>query len=288
LTATVVKPPGASAVKLRFTKMHGAGNDFVVVDCRHAALDLDPARIARLGDRHFGIGFDQLLTIEPADAARAAFAYAIYNSDGSPAAQCGNGARCVGAWLRRDGAIGSGASRLLSPAGPVDIEVDPRGDVRVAMGVPRFAPADIPLDLPPSDPYRLILAGRDVEFGAVSMGNPHALIEVDDLAAAPLATLGATLSTDAHFPQGCNVGFVQVLDRAHLRLRVWERGAGATLACGSGACAAVAILRRRGRVDAEVAVELPGGTLHIEWAGAGAPVAMTGPAQFVFEGECEA
>jgi len=188
--------------------------------------------------------------------------------------------------LRRAGALATGKLRLQSPSGPVEVEMLNDGRVCVDMGVPRFAPADIPLRVESeANLYRVRLPGVDVEFGAVSMGNPHALIEVSDVAAAPLDTLGAALSTDAHFPQGCNIGFAQLLDRARLRVRVWERGAGATLACGSGACAAVAILRQRGKLDADVAVELPGGTLDIHWDGAGAPVWMTGPAAFVFEGE---
>lgn len=272
---------------LRFTKMHGAGNDFVVVDCRERPLGLDAARIARLGDRRFGVGFDQLLTIERAADGAAAFAYGIYNQDGSLARQCGNGVRCVAAWLRRAGAIGLGAVRLQSPSGPVEAEVLADGRVRATMGVPRFAPAEVPLRLAAADPYRLRLADSDVTFGAVSMGNPHAVVEVDDVGTAPVATIGAALSTDANFPQGCNVGFVQAIDRGRVRLRVRERGVGETLACGTGACAAVAVLRRRGRVDATVAVELPGGTLQIDWPGDGAMLTMTGPAEFVFEGEYE-
>jgi diaminopimelate epimerase len=272
-------------MRLRFTKMHGAGNDFVVVDCRQRPLGLDERAIARLGDRHLGVGFDQLLTIEHSPDPGCAFAYGIYNQDGHAARQCGNGVRCIAAWLRRDGAIGTGAVRLLSPSGSIDVEVLDDGRVRAGMGVPQFAPAEVPLRLEGADPYRLRVAGRDVEFGAVSIGNPHAVIEVADVAQAPLDTLGAALSEDAYFPHGCNVGFVQIVDRSHLRLRVWERGAGATLACGTGACAAVAVLRRRGKVDAGVDVRLPGGTLRIDWSGAGAALTMAGPAEFVFEGE---
>ncbi|HTI95348.1 MAG TPA: diaminopimelate epimerase [Rudaea sp.] len=267
--------------------MHGIGNDFVIVDCRTQPFSLSPAQIAKIGDRHFGVGFDQLLTIESAPDSTSAFRYGIYNIDGSRAMQCGNGVRCVAAWLRRAGALGAGMTRLQSPSGPVAVELLDDDDVRVNMGVPRFAPEQVPLDLPAADPYRLRIANADVEFGAVSMGNPHALIEVADVASAPLESLGTALSTNVHFPQGCNVGFAQVLDRARIRLRVWERGAGATLACGSGACAAVAILRRRGKLDATVAVELPGGTLQIQWDDSGAPVWMRGPAQFVFEGEIQ-
>jgi diaminopimelate epimerase len=270
---------------LRFTKMHGAGNDFVVVDCRDRPLALDTRQIARFGDRHFGVGFDQLLTIERSPDPSCSFVYGIYNQDGLSAKQCGNGVRCVAAWLHRDGAIGLGATRFSSPSGPVDIDLLDAGRVRAGMGVPRFAPQQIPLQMAPADPYRFHLNNAEIEFGAVSMGNPHAVIEVADVATAPLSTLGAALSTDPLFPQGVNVGFVQLVDRARLRLRVWERGAGATLACGTGACAAVAVLRRRGKVDASVAVDLPGGTLQIEWHGEGQPLAMTGAARFVFEGE---
>src|SRR5579883_2088875 len=276
-------------MRLRFSKMHGIGNDFVIVDCRARPLGLDPARIARLGDRHRGIGFDQLLTIEPARDPGCAFRYAIYNTDGSPAGQCGNGVRCVAAWLRRAGALGAGTTRLESPAGPVAVELLDDGRVRVAMGEPVFAPRAIPLAVAAeADAYRVAIDGAELEFGAVSMGNPHALIEVADVAAAPVATRGAALSTNPLFPEGANVGFAACPDRGHVRLRVWERGVGETLACGSGACAAVAILRRRGKLDAEVAVELPGGMLSVRWDGAGTPVWMTGPAEFVFEGECEA
>jgi diaminopimelate epimerase len=273
---------------LRFTKMHGVGNDFVIVDCRDRPLTLNASEIARFGDRHFGVGFDQLLTIERSSDPSCAFAYGIYNQDGRTAKQCGNGVRCIAAWLHRAGAIGIGAIRLASPSGPVSVEVLDAGCVRAGMGVPRFAPQDVPLELSPAEPYRFHLNDAEIEFGAVSMGNPHAVIEVTDVTAAPLPTLGAALSTDRHFPQGANVGFVQVVDRGRVRLRVWERGAGATLACGTGACAAVAVLRRRGKVDASVAVDLPGGTLQIDWPGEGQPLAMSGPARFVFEGDYDA
>ena len=274
-------------MNLRFSKMHGLGNDFVVVDCRAHAFDLNAAQVARVGDRHFGVGFDQLLTIEPARDSACAFRYGIYNADGSAALQCGNGVRCVAAWLRRAGALGAGAVQLESPSGPVSVELADDGRMRVDMGVPRFAPEQIPLRMPASDIYWLQINDIDIEFGAVSMGNPHAVVEITDVATAPLATLGQALSTDAAFPQGCNVGFAQIVNRAHLRLRVWERGAGATLACGSGACAAVAVLRRRGKLDGDVAVQLPGGRLDIHWDGADAPVWMSGPAEFVFEGEIQ-
>ena len=275
-------------MKLRFSKMHGIGNDFVIVDCRTHALGLSEAQISRIGDRHRGVGFDQLLTIEPATDATCAFRYGIYNTDGSQAMQCGNGVRCVAAWLKRNGALGDGATRLQSPSGPIGVELLHDGRVRVDMGVPNFEPAKIPFQASAkSDSYRLTTANHEIEFGAVSMGNAHAVIETSDIANAPLQPIGESLARDPHFPNGCNVGFAQIVDRSHIRLRVWERGAGATLACGSGACAAVAILRRRGKLDDDVAVELPGGTLQLQWSGEGSSMWMTGPAEFVFEGEIE-
>ncbi len=276
-------------MKLRFSKMHGIGNDFVVIDCRTRPLGLNEQQIARIGDRHRGVGFDQLLTIEPATDASCAFRYGIYNIDGSPAKQCGNGVRCVAAWLRREGALDDGATRLQSPAGPVHVQLLADDRVRVDMGIPQFSHAAVPFrgDDGSENPS-LVVAGQRVEFGVVSMGNPHAVIETIDVEHAPLETVGAALSIDPHFPDGCNVGFARVDNRSRIHLRVWERGAGATLACGSGACAAVAILHRRGKLDDDVDVELPGGTLQIRWAGAGTSMWMTGPAEFVFEGEYEA
>ncbi|HUD43895.1 MAG TPA: diaminopimelate epimerase [Dokdonella sp.] len=265
--------------------MHGIGNDFVVVDCRATPLPLDAAGIARLGDRHRGVGFDQLLTIEPARDPDCAFAYGIWNGDGSPALQCGNGVRCVAAWLHRAGALPPGPLRLQGPAGPVAVERLGDGRIRVDMGEPRFAPAAIPLAMAAeSDVYALNLDGTRVEFGAVSIGNPHAVIEVADAAAAAVATIGPRLARDVAFPRDCNVGFAEVRGRDAIALRVWERGAGETLACGSGACAAVAVLHRRGRVGAAVRVSLPGGDLDIDWSGPGATLWMTGPAAFVFDG----
>ncbi|MGH8171610.1 MAG: diaminopimelate epimerase, partial [Rhodanobacteraceae bacterium] len=268
---------------LRFSKMHGLGNDFVIVDCRERALSLDVAAIRRLGDRHFGVGFDQLLTIEPARDPDCAFAYGIWNTDGSRARQCGNGVRCVARWLVRAGAIApTGSVWLESPSGPIAVELLPDERVRADMGEPRFEPAEIPLlaeEL--EDRYRIDVAGHEVEVGAVSMGNPHALIEVPSVDEAPVESLGPQIEHAPAFPEGCNVGFAELRSRNAIRLRVWERGVGETLACGSGACAAVVLLHRRGRVGAHVVVELPGGELEIGWAGPGANVWMTGPATFV-------
>lgn len=272
---------------LRFSKMHGLGNDFVIVDCRERPLALDVQAIRTLGDRHFGVGFDQLLTIERARDARCAFAYGIWNTDGSAARQCGNGVRCVARWLVRDGALAaSGPQQLESPSGPIAVELLADGRVRADMGEPRFAPSAIPLLAERErDRYDIDVVGNDLEIGAVSIGNPHAVVVVDDVAAAPVEALGPQIEHADAFPERCNVGFVERRSRNAVRLRVWERGVGETLACGSGACAAVAVLRKRGEVDNEVAVALPGGTLDIRWSGPGETLWMTGPATFVFEGE---
>lgn len=265
--------------------MHGIGNDFVVIDCRERPLPLDPATIARLGDRHRGVGFDQLLTVEPAQDPSCAYRYGIYNRDGSEAGQCGNGVRCVAAWLRRAGALGTGVAKLQSPSGAVTVELLEDGRVRVDMGQPYFAPQAIPLQAAAEELlYRRRIGTAELDFGAVSMGNPHAVIEVADAAAAPVQDWGPALERHADFPQRANVGFAEVVSPQHIRLRVWERGVGETQACGSGACAAVAVLARRGRVAPAVQVDLPGGTLEIRWDGPGTPAWMTGPAAFVFEG----
>lgn len=270
---------------LAFTKMHGIGNDFVVVDCRETPLTLDTSAIRRLGDRHFGVGFDQLLTIETARDPNCAFAYGIWNTDGSRSGQCGNGVRCVAAWLARAGVLGEGLVRVESPSGPVSVELLADGRIRVDMGEPRFAPASLPLDAPHEQTrYAIHIAGQTIEIGAVSMGNPHAVIEVDHVASALVTTLGPQVEQAAVFPRGCNVGFAQILARDAIALRVWERGVGETLACGSGSCAAMAVLHQRGQVDDSVRVDLPGGSLEIHWQGTGHSLWMIGPAAFVFEG----
>ena len=271
---------------VRFTKMHGAGNDFVIVDRRSEREPLPASLAARLAHRNFGVGCDQVITIEAPVSPGALARYGIWNTDGSPARQCGNGARCVAAWLRRDGA-GDAGFRLDAPSGPVDVCFD--GDaISIDMGVPDFTPDAIGLrpGTAAADPYALDFAGDDrLYFGAVSMGNPHAVLEVNDAEAADVARVGPRLQQHPMFGDSCNVGFAQVLAPDRIRLRVYERGVGETLACGSGACAAVAVLARRGRVGPEVDVELPGGTLHVSWAGPGHALRMSGPAEFVFEGE---
>ncbi len=241
-------------------------------------------RVARIADRHRGVGFDQLITIEPARSATAVAAYSILNADGSRAGQCGNGARCVAAWLLRDGTAGAEPFVLDGPSGPVVAQ--PRGDgFAIDMGVPDFSLPTIGLERAEANFYRFEHDGLVLDFGAVSMGNPHAVIEVPDVATAAVEHIGPLLQRHAGFVDSCNVGFAQVLDAATVALRVYERGVGETLACGSGACAAVAVLARRGRIGSQVEVRLPGGNLQIDWAGPGHPITMAGPATFVFEGE---
>jgi len=271
----------------RFTKMHGIGNDFVIVDWREDAPRVPNAeRVAALADRHTGIGFDQLISIEPPRDPSCAFYYGIWNADGSPSGQCGNGVRCVAAWLYRDGAIERDSDvRLESPSGPVTVRVLGEGRVVVDMGEPDFTPAAIPLDRPLHAIYTAPVGGEDVSFGAVSMGNPHAVVFVDDLADPRVDRLGPLLTVHPVFPEGVNVGFAQRLGPNHIRLRVHERGSGWTRACGTGACAAAAVAHALGLAASIVDVELPGGTLTIEWQGPGHTLWMTGPAAFVFEGE---
>lgn len=269
-------------MNLRFTKMHGAGNDFVVLDRMQGAPLPDAALAQRLADRHFGVGCDQIMVVERVEAG---YGYRIYNADGSVAGQCGNGARCVAMYLKVRYGLDSGAL-LQSPAGPIAVHFPDADTVELSLGAPRFAPAEVPLKADAAAlRYALGVGGRQIEFAALSMGNPHAVIEVADVASAPVATLGPRLERHPRFPDRTNVGFVERVDASHLRLRVWERGVGETLACGSGACAAMVAMRRWGRVDAEVAIDLPGGRLGVRWAGAEAPVYLSGPAVFVFDGE---
>jgi len=278
---------------LRFTKMHGAGNDFVVLDRRSDPSPLPADMCRMLADRRTGVGCDQILTIEPPRSATAAASYRIWNADGSPAQQCGNGARCVAAWMLRDSAARdperclADRFELDSPAGTHAVDVLGLHHFRIAMGRPEFAPARIPLlgfDAEQAT-YTLPIDGETIEFGAASMGNPHATIEVGDVDIAPVMRLGPLLQAQPAFPESVNVGFAQVIARDRIRLRVYERGVGETLACGSGACAAAAVLIRRGRVDREVDVELPGGVLRISWPEDSAEIAMSGPTAFVYEGE---
>lgn len=274
-------------MRLRFSKMHGLGNDFVMLDCRQRTFDLDAAQIRAMADRHTGIGFDQLISIEaPRDAGSAGY-YGIWNADGTPAGQCGNGVRCVAAWLHRAGVVPLDENiSLQSPSGSVHVRLLARDRVTVDMGEPDFVPAHLPFtaDRQALDYPLTLPSGETLSVGAVSLGNPHAVVvcTLDDPA---LERWGPALSTHARFADQCNAGFVQRRDRQRLQLRVHERGAGWTRACGTGACAAMVVLRARGEVDEQVAVTLPGGTLQIHWAGAGHALRMTGPAAFAFEGD---
>jgi diaminopimelate epimerase len=272
-------------MRLPFTKMQGLGNDFVVV--RVDGPDPPPPdRIRAMADRRRGIGFDQLLWLEPPRNPANAVRYRIFNADGSEAEQCGNGARCIARFV-----AGQGPRELVleHAGGTSRARIEPDGSVTVAMNVPEFTPARIPFRAEaPAPRYALEAAGTTVEVGVVSMGNPHAVLQVADIGAAPVARLGPPLERHERFPNRANIGFMQVVDRSHIRLRVFERGAGETQACGTGACAAVVIGRTWQLLDANVTVRLPGGELRIRWEGAGHPVWMTGEAITVFEGTVEA
>ena len=271
---------------MKFTKMQGLGNDFVVIDAVRQAVALDPERIRFLADRHFGIGCDQILVVEPPTSADADFRYRIFNADGGEVAQCGNGARCFARFVRDQGLCGKDEIRVDTDAGRLILRLREDGLVTVDMGAPRHAPAEIPL-LADAEAlsYRIELEGTAWEFGAVSMGNPHAVLRVEEVDLAPVANLGSRLESHSLFPEHANIGFMQVVDRHHIRLRVFERGAGETLACGSGACGAVVVGIDNGWLDSPVRVDLPGGRLDIGWKGRGTPVLMSGPAVAVFEGE---
>jgi len=276
-------------MKLSFTKMHGAGNDFVVIDATRAPFRPTPALLHKLTDRRFGVGCDQVLVIEAPTAPDIDFNYRIFNADGSEVGQCGNGSRALARFVRERGLSDKDSIRVRTSTSTLELRQLPDGRVRVNMGVPRLAPAQVPFTgaAAPAPLYRLELDGEALEFGAVSMGNPHAVLEVPDVDAAPVGELGPRLQRHRAFPEQVNVGFLQIQGRDRARLRVYERGAGETLACGSGACAAVVAGRLWNRLGEKVDVEVRGGMLTIEWAGEGQPVYMTGPAETVFTGELE-
>ena len=271
---------------LRFTKMHGLGNDFIVFDLITQSLHVDARLIRHLADRHRGIGGDQVLVIEPPTDPEMDFRYRIFNQDGSELGQCGNGARCVALYIREKRLSAKRRLRVETLGGPLDLLLGKGTVVSVGMGVPRLQPQEIPFeaDLQASS-YTLDADGECLEISAVSMGNPHAVLLVENVDLAPVAELGPRLETHPRFPEGANIGFMQVIDRTEVRLRVFERGAGETLACGSGACAAVVAGRLRDLLDERVRVYLPGGYLQIEWRGEGEPLLMSGPATTVFEGQ---
>ncbi len=273
-------------MRLAFSKMQGLGNDFVVLDATAHPIAIDPALARRLADRRFGIGCDQILLVEPPRRPDTEFYYRIFNADGSEVEQCGNGARCFARFVRDRGLTEHDEIPVGTAAGPIRLYLEDAGQVRVDMGAPEFEPERIPfLADRQALTYDLEVAGEALVIGAVSMGNPHAVILVEDLNTAPVARLGPLIEAHPRFPQRVNVGFLQILARDHLRLRVYERGAGETLACGTGACAAMVHARRCDLVDARVRVSLPGGDLLIAWNAPGESVWMTGPAVQVFEGE---
>lgn len=271
---------------IHFTKMHGIGNDFVVIDATSEALELSPEQARKIADRHFGIGCDQILIVESPSSDDVLFNYRIFNADGSEVEQCGNGARCFANFVYSKGLTTETRIPVSTQSGKIVLELQSDGQVTVNMGMPRLTPDQVPL-LAQAYSGSYSLEDPDVEFGAVSMGNPHAVLVVDNVDTAPVDSLGAELESHPMFPERVNVGFMQVISRNHIKLRVFERGAGETLACGTGACAAIVSGQLRGLLDQQVRVDLPGGTLNINWAGESEPVMMTGPTEFVFEGTIE-
>jgi len=275
-------------MRLKFTKMQGLGNDFVVLDAITVKIGLDARQLRRIADRHFGIGCDQILLVEAPRQPQTDFYYRIFNADGGEVEQCGNGARCFVRYVHERGLTNKTEIRVGTLSGVIVPRLESDGQVTVNMGVPEFDPARVPFEAPGrSLIYELMVDGRQLEISALSMGNPHAIQLVPDIERAPVATDGPLIGRHSRFPQGANAGFVQIIGRQHIRLRVFERGAGETLACGTGACAAVAAARARGLLDERVTVSTRGGDLGISWAGDGEPVMMTGPAVTVFEGEIE-
>ena len=265
--------------------MHGLGNDFVVFDAISQDLRLRPEQLRFIADRHFGIGCDQILLVERATLADADFRYRIFNADGGEVQQCGNGARCFVRFVHDHGLTDKSEIRVETASGIIVPRLEADGSVTVNMGMPRFEPAEIPfIAQSRALTYALEVAGDSVEISAISMGNPHAVQLVTDIEAAPVAQQGPLIERHARFPQRVNAGFMQVTDRSHIKLRVFERGTGETLACGTGACAAVVAGIARGLLDTAVTVTTRGGDIHIRWNGEGQPVWMTGPATTVFEG----
>jgi diaminopimelate epimerase len=273
-------------MSLTFTKMHGLGNDFIVIDATKKEVMLTPELIQRMADRRTGIGFDQLLIIAPALTQEADFIYRIYNADGQEVGQCGNGARCVAYYIFSEGLIRKKEVVLATSSGKLIAQQKEKGQITVNMGVPQFAPESIPFQTErKAPPYELQLAGQLMKFGVVSLGNPHVVFKVNDIGEAPVQQIGQLLQHHPAFPQQVNVGFMEAVSPDFIRLRVYERGVGETRACGSGACAAMAIGRRCHDLSSQVVVELPGGRLRIDWSSQAEPVFMTGPAEKIFKGE---
>lgn len=272
-------------MELTFTKMHGLGNDFVVIDATSQPIELTMEQIRFLADRRLGVGCDQVLLVERPRQPEVDFTYRIFNADGGEVEQCGNGARCFARYVRDQGLTRKDHIPVATAAGVITLHIEADGQITVDMGMPIFEPADIPFAADAqAEVYALEVEATQVEVSVISMGNPHAVMRVEQVDKAPIASLGPRIESHARFPRRVNVGFMQVVDRQHIRLRVYERGVGETLACGSGACAAVVVGRQRGWLDDKVTVSLPGGNLKIQWPGEGQPVLMTGPAVSVFEG----
>ena len=276
-------------MQIAFTKLHGLGNDFLLVEAPIGVAPPSTAQWRALADRHAGIGFDQALLLEPPRLPGTAVHYRVFNADGGEVEQSGNGARCVARYLQLHGRVSSdGAVTMGSTGGTVAARVYADGRVSVDLGVPAFEPGALPFLAAAAEAnYSLQLAGEHIEFGAVSIGNPHAVLRVTAVESAPVERIGRALQTHAAFPRQVNVGFMEIVDAAHIRLRVYERGAGETLACGTGACAAVAVGRNLGVLGPEVEVHVPGGRLGVHWAGAGQHVWLTGPAEVAFTGQAE-
>lgn len=271
---------------LKFNKMHGLGNDFIVIDSVTSKIKLSPAQIRKLADRHFGIGFDQLLIIDAPSSPDVDFNYRIFNSDGSEVEQCGNGARCFAKYVHDRKLSARNPIRVQTLSGRYEIGINADNTYSVDMGVPQFAPLQIPFTAESEQAtYTLEVDGQSLEMSVLSMGNPHAVLVVDDTETAPVNSLGPILESHPSFPNRANIGFMQLLGRDEINLRVYERGAGETLACGSGACAAVVAGIRLGKLDNEVNVNLPGGSLKIYWPGEGQSVILSGPAKTVFHGQ---
>ncbi|MGQ0658810.1 MAG: diaminopimelate epimerase [Chromatiales bacterium] len=273
---------------LSFIKMHGLGNDFVLVNGFSNRVTLTDDQVRRLADRHSGVGCDQVLVVEPPQRGEADVRYRIYNADGGEVEHCGNGVRCVARYLRDEGLVDKDEILVETSKGLARVYIEKDGLVRVNMGAPRLEPADIPMVAANrANLYDVKVAGGRVSVGVVSVGNPHAVLQVDNVDRAPVSTLGPMIERHSLFPEGVNVGFMQVVKPSYIRLRVFERGTGETLACGTGACAAVVIGRLHGRLASQVEVELPGGLLRVNWEGEGEPVWMIGPAARVFVGHIQ-
>jgi diaminopimelate epimerase len=266
--------PGKDIMSIQFTKMHGLGNDFMVIDATHHTVNLTPQQITAWADRHTGIGFDQCLVLAPSKRADADFYYQIFNADGTEAGQCGNGARCIGWFIQAKGLSAKNPVRVHTNKQILDLMRLASGEVQVDLGAPLSGVA----------PAHILTDGREVLLHTVNVGNPHAVLEVDSIQTAPVDTLGPQLVGHTHFPDGANIGFMEILSPHAINLRVYERGAGETLACGSGACAAAVIGISRGLLHSPVKVRLPGGELEIEWDGIGQAIKMTGPVACVYEG----